>query len=131
MSIRRKRKADTYHLNIVRKSGGSSKRHKNVRIERVSIPFSSHVGDNESSKKDVENDVLPSEVSISQGSLIESGFQGDAHDGASSEDIDNAESTSGQKTAYQVRSMGVQPSIYISARCGMQLLAKSTLPILQ
>ena len=43
---RRNRKPDAYHLNIVREDGGSSKKSRDVRIERVSIPFSSQVGDN-------------------------------------------------------------------------------------
>ena len=46
MSIRRKRKPDAYHLNIVREGSGSSKRSRDVQIERVSIPFTGQVGHN-------------------------------------------------------------------------------------
>ena len=59
MSIRRKRKPDAYHLNIVREGSGSSKRSRDVRIERVSIPFTSQVGHNADSTRDAEDD-LPS-----------------------------------------------------------------------
>ena len=52
MSIRRKRKPDACHLNIVKEGSGSSKRSRDVRIERVSIPFTGQVGHNADSTRD-------------------------------------------------------------------------------
>ena len=57
-SIRRKRKPDAYHLNIVRESSGSSKKSRDVRIERVSIPFSSQVRHSADSARNAENPLL-------------------------------------------------------------------------
>ena len=77
MSIRRKRKPDAYHLNIVREGSGSSKRSRNVRIEKVSIPFSSQVGHNIDSTRDSEDHL--SDVSSN---LLGCDFQEKAIDGS-------------------------------------------------
>lgn len=71
-----------------------------LHIESVSIPFIGH--DNAGCTYDV-SDGLASEVSISQGTLIVSKFQGDTDDGASSKEVDDAESTNEQKTSHQIR----------------------------
>ena len=94
--IRRKRKPDAYHLNIVREGGGSSKRPRDVRIERVTIPFS-QIGDNAGNSRDVENDLLTSELTISR-SILGRDFQGNAVDASFNAEGDTAESTNGKLT---------------------------------
>ena len=102
--IRRKRKPDAYHLNIVREGAGSSKRSRDVRIERVSIPFSSQVGDNAGSTRDAENNLLTSELNDS-GSDFGCGFQGDAVDEPFNVEGATADSRSRQQTAHQKRKL--------------------------
>ena len=99
MSIRRKRKPDAYHLNIVREGSGSSKRSRNVRIEKVSIPFSSQVGHNIDSTRDSEDHL--SDVSSN---LLGCDFQEKAIDGSLNLEGDVAEN-GGQQTAHEKRKL--------------------------
>ena len=98
MSIRRKRKPDAYHLNIVRE--GSSKRSRDVRIERVSIPFTGQVGHNADCTRDAE-DHLPSLERDISSSLD---LQGKAIDGSLNLEGDIVENN-GQQTAHEKRKL--------------------------
>ena len=108
MSIRRKRKPDAYHLNIVREG----KRSRDVRIEKVSIPFGSQVGNNVDSTRDLEDHL--SDVSSS---LLGCDFQEKAIDGSLNLEGDVAEN-GGQQTAHEKRKLKAA-NINISMCCRM------------
>ena len=91
MSIRRKRKPDAYHLNIVREGSGSSKRSRDVRIERVSIPFTGQVG---------TRDHLPSLERDVSSSLLGYDLQGKAIGGSLNLEGDILENNE-QQTAHE------------------------------
>ena len=97
MSIRRKRKPDAYHLNIVREGSGSSKRSRDVRIERVSIPFTGQVGHS-------TRDHLPSLDRDVSSSLLGYDFQGKAIDGSLNLEGDILANNE-QQTAHEKRKL--------------------------
>ena len=124
MSVRRKRKPDAYHLNMVREVSGSSKRSRDVRIERVSIPFSSQVGHKVASTRDPEDHL--SDVSSS---LLGCDFQEKAIDGSLNLEGDVAEN-GGQQTAHEKRKLKAAKTWELSqasiVRCAVE--CSSALP---
>jgi len=74
-----------------------------VRIERVTIPFS-QMGDNAGNSRDVENDLLTSELNVSR-SILGRDFEGNAVDASFNAEGDTAKSTNGKLTAHQKRKL--------------------------
>ena len=110
---------------IVREGSGSSKRSRDVRIERVSIPFSSqvYIGHNVDSTRDTEDHL--SDVSSS---LLGCDFQKKAIDRSLNLEGDVAEN-GGQQTAHEKRKLKAAKAWELSRasifRCAVEC---STLP---